>query len=192
MIGKIKGILSEIDDILALIETPSGLSYYVYLSLDILKQQKIGHPIEVYTYLQVREDNLTLYGFKNKKQYKMFQLLLKVSGVGPKSAFTIISHKDAEGILKAVKQNNADFFGDISGIGRKTAQKILLELSQKLGQTFDLSAFTLSDEDVMVVDALVSLGFQKHEAGKALSKLEKELSIEEKIKEAIRLMTKKS
>lgn len=188
MIGKLKGTLVEIEANTGLIETASGIYYYVFLTPAIIKTKSVGEAIAIYTYLQVREDNLTLYGFETKKQYKMFELLLTVSGIGPKSAFTIVCHKEADAIFEAVGDNNVDFFATIQGVGKKTAHKILLELSQKIGKSFDLTSIVLSAEDQTVVDGLVSLGFQRHQARQAIAQLDKRLSVEDRIKAAIKLM----
>jgi len=192
MIGKIRGKLSEIDKNIGYVETSSGVFYKVYLPPKLLESTNINKNIELYTYLQVREDNMTLYGFQNKQQFSVFEMLLAVDGIGPKSAFNIISCTDSEKILKAVTANNLDFFCNIPGIGKKTAQKILLELSSLLKKTYELKLEELSEDDKLVVDALISLGFKRFESAKIINKLEKKLTVEEKIKEAIRLMTKLS
>lgn len=191
MIGKIKGKLIEVENNQGLIETSGGVFYLVHLTPSIIKNHDVGKNIEVYTYLQVREDALTLYGFENKKKYQLFQMLLGVDGVGPKSGFNIVSFTDSDSIFDAARANNVNFFSSIPGIGKKTAQKILLELSSKIGSEFDISAMTLSADDLTVVDALVSLGFKRSDSHSILSKLDKKLSVEEKIREAIKLMTKK-
>ena len=78
--------------------------------------------------MQVREDNLTLYGFEDRAKYRFFTMLLGVDGVGPKSAFTIVSHTDPSEMLEAVAQSNVDYFSSVPGIGKKTAQKIVAEI----------------------------------------------------------------
>ncbi len=191
MIGKLKGKLSELDGNIAFIETSGGVFYKVFLPPKIILKNKIKDEIEIYTYLQVREDNLTLFGFENKKQFHLFEMLLSVDGIGPKSAFNIISFADTDNILEAAAHNNLDFFNSIPGIGKKTAQKILLELSSQLKKPFDLTSIVLSQDDILVVDALVSLGFKKFESTKIVIKLGKKLSVEDKIKEAIIMMSKK-
>lgn len=191
MIGKIKGKLVETDGNIGLIETSGGVIYNVYLTPSILKSYDVGKHIEVYTYLQVREDALTLYGFENKSKFQLFQMLLAVDGVGPKSGFNIVSFTDSESIFDAVHANNVNFFSSIPGVGKKTAQKILLELSSKIGKEFDLSSMNLSVDETTVVDALVSLGFKRSDCHGILSKLDKKLSVENKIMQAMKLMTKK-
>lgn len=186
MIGKLKGTLSELDGNTALIETKGGVYYRVFLTPSLISQTPIKSPIEVYTYLKVREDALTLFAFETKDEESLFDLLLSVSGVGPKTAYLVISYAKVDELIQAVKENNIDFFSQIRGLGKKTAMKIILELSQKLKQEFELRKMYLSEEDKTVVDALVALGFKSHDAGGVISKLPKKLSIEDKIKEALK------
>jgi len=190
MIGKIKGKLVEIDGNLGLIETSGGVYYHVYLTPSILKQNKEKPEIEVFTYLQVRDDALILFGFNSKQEYDFFKLLLAVPGVGPKTAFSVISFSKINDLTQAVKENNSDYFSKVPGLGKKTAMKIILELSHKLSSEFQLEKMYLSEEDKVVIDALVSLGFKSNEAKKILSKLDKNLSLEEKIKEGLKLGTR--
>src|SRR3989344_2483518 len=192
MIGKIKGKLSEIEANLGLIETSSGVFYQVFLTPEIINTYKEGADLAVYTYLQVRDDALVLFGFKTKSEYDLFKLLLSVSGVGPKTAFSVISFSKADELVASVKENNSDFFSKVPGLGKKTAMKIILELSQKLQSEFKLEKMYLSEDDKTVVDALASLGFTANEAKKILSKLPKNLSLEDKIKAGLKIGTKSS
>ncbi len=188
MIGKIKGKLAEVDGNIGLIETSSGLSYEIFLTPSLLSLNKVGQAIEVYTYLQVREDAHTLFAFQTKNEFKLFKMLITVSGVGPKTAFSIISFSTDKDLTDAVRGNDIAFFSRIPGLGKKTAMKIILELSQKMDAEFKLEKMYLSEEDKTVVEALVSLGFKSGEARQILNKLPKELfSVEEKIKEALKL-----
>ncbi len=186
MIGKIKGKLVEVSGNLGLIETLSGLSFEVFLTPKIIAKTKIDSFIDIYTYLQVREDALVLYGFEEKKEYEIFKMLLTVSGVGPKTAFNIISFINYDEFILSIKNNNIDYLTRIPGLGKKTAMKIALELSTKLKSDFELKNLVLSEDDKMAIDALVSLGFKVQEAKKIIINLPKNLSLEEKIKEALK------
>lgn len=190
MIGKIKGTLTEIEGNTGLIETSSGLSYQVYLTGNLLATL-IPSPIDIYTYLQVREDAHVLFGFKTKDEYKIFQLLLTVSGVGPKTAFSIVSGLKIEDLLNSIKNNDVEGLTRVPGLGRKTAMKIILELSQKLKQEFNMEKMYVSEEDKLVVDALVSLGYKSQDAKQLLKKIPANLSVEDKIKEGLRLGSNK-
>ena len=194
MIGKLKGKLVEVDRNIGLIETSGGVFYQIYLPFSLLSTfhlpplSSINNPpsIEIYTYLQVRDDALVLFGFETKKQHDFFQLLLTVSGVGPKTAFSVISFLKIEEITKSVIDNNIDILTRVPGLGKKTAMKIILELSSKLKTSFDMKNMILSDDDKTVIDALIALGFRSNEAKTIFSKLPKNLSLEEKLKLALK------
>lgn len=189
MIGKIKGILTEVELNEGLIETASGLSYRVFLTTSVLTSTFPPSDIEVITYHQVREDAQVLFGFKTKKEYKLFKLLLDVPGVGPKSAFTIVSHSKAEELITAVKQQDLKYFTNIPGLGKKTAMKIMLELSSKFDTEFKLDQPTETEEDKMVIEALSSLGFKVTESRAVLEKLPPDLEVEQKVKKAIQILS---
>jgi len=188
MIGKLKGKLVEVDGNIGLIETSGGVFYQVFLPPSLLSLPPTPytlHPIELYTYLQVRDDALVLFGFETKKHHDFFKLLLTVSGVGPKTAFNIISFVPLDTLVTSVTSNDVDGL-KVPGLGRKTAMKIILELSSKLKSDFDMNKMVLSDDDQTAVSALVSLGFKSFDAKKIVSKLPKNLTVEEKIKEALK------
>jgi len=185
MIGKLKGKLVEVNGNVGLIETSGGVFYQVYLPSSISSKVQNLSSIELYTYLQVRDDALVLFGFETKQQHDFFKLLLTVSGVGPKTAFNVISFVPLDKLVSYVKSNDVDGL-KVPGLGRKTAMKIILELSTKLKSDFDMSKMVLSDDDQTAVSALVSLGYKSYEAKKLVSKLPKDLTVEEKIKEALK------
>jgi len=196
MIGKLKDRLSEISGNVGLIETSGGVFYEVFLTPYLISTFHAQHSsstvhllpsIEVYTFLQVREDAFVLFGFQTKKELDFFKMLLTVPGVGPKTAFSVISYLPLDQLVKSVQSNDIESFTKIPGLGKKTGMKIILELSTKLKSEFDMAKMVLSEEDKTVVDALVSLGYKSSEAKKILLKLPKNLTIEEKIKESLKL-----
>ncbi|MFZ6034892.1 MAG: Holliday junction branch migration protein RuvA [Patescibacteria group bacterium] len=186
MIGKLKGKLTEIDGNSGLLETNGGVFYSLFLTPNLLAGHDAEKTIEVYTYLQVREDALVLFGFENKPKYDFFKLLLGVQGVGPKTAFSVVSHLDEGELYDAVRKNLVGVFTQVPGLGKKTAMKIILELSTKLKSDFDMKNMVMSDEDKTVIEALISLGYKANEAKKVISKLPKNLSVEQKIKAALK------
>ncbi len=190
MIGKIKGVLASVEGNVGLIETQSGVSYEIFLTPNLLSA-KIGHEIDVRTYLQVRDDAFVLFGFESVDQHHFFKLLLSVSGVGPKTAFNVVSHTRVDELLQAVKENNVEYFTQVPGLGKKTSMKIILELSQKVKSEFKFSQMNMSDDDKTVIEALIALGYKTQEARNLFSKLPKDLSIEEKIKHALKLTVQK-
>lgn len=199
MIGKLKGKLVEVDKNIGLIETSGGVFYQVFLPPSLLSIFQLQNPsstthhlpsIEIYTYLQVRDDALVLFGFETKTQHDFFLLLLTVSGVGPKTAFNVISYIKLDQLIQSVKSNDVEILTQVPGLGKKTAMKIILELSSKLKSEFDMNKMVLSDEDKTVIGALISLGYKSYDAKKLLSKLPKNLSVEEKIKKALNLTSR--
>ena len=190
MIGKLKGKLTEIDGNSGLVETQGGVFYNVFLTSSLLANLHLPSSIEIYTYLQVREDALVLFGFKEKEEYDFFKLLLSVDGVGPKTAFSVISFLKTEDLVSAVKSNQVEVLTQVPGLGRKTAMKIILELSGKLKSDFDMTRMVLTEADKTVVDALVSLGYKSNEAKRVLLSLPKNLTVEEKIKKALKKTSK--
>lgn len=187
MIGKLKGKLSEVSGNIGLIKTTGGVFYEVFLTPSFIRRSLgEGGPIELYTFLQVREDALVLFGFQTKKELDFFKMLLTVSGVGPKTAYSVISFLKIEEIIKSVSENNIEILTKVPGLGRKTAMKIILELSSRLKTDFDMKNMILSDEDKTVIEALMALGYRANEARTIFSKLPKNLTVEEKIKEALK------
>lgn len=190
MIGKLKGSLTEIYGSRGYIEIQSGLSYLVHIPPRLLASRILPHPVELYTHLQVREDAFVLYGFETKQTYSIFGDLISISGVGPKAAYAIISFLSYEEIVQALEANDVETLTKVPGLGKKTAMKIILELSQKMKRDVDLSAMNISEEEQTICDALVALGFEKQKIHKILRKLPSDLSLEEKIKQGIRLLSK--
>lgn len=190
MIGRIKGKLAEVDGLTGLIETSGGVFYKLYLPTETISNGILDQEIDLYTYLQVKEDDLVLYGFIDKKQLKVFQMLITVDGVGPKLGFNILNGSKVDELNKAIMNNNLDYICSIPGVGKKTGQKIILELSSKMGKIYELPVNIISQDDHMAVEALTSLGFKKYEAQALISKMDTTLSMEDKIKLGIKQMTK--
>ncbi len=186
MIGKLKGVLHEILGDEILIETSGGVFYKTYVTPSILQKYTLNDEVELYTYLNVREDELTLFAFESYDAHRIFNMLIGVDGVGPKMAYTIIKYAHLDGIRDAVSKSDVDYFQRIKGVGKKTAQRILVDLSGKLGEEFDMSALQENPEDEDVVDALTTLGFKRTEALRELSLVDKHLNVEEKIKQVLK------
>ncbi len=186
MIGKLKGKVNEINQNHILLECAGGVFYKVFLPAVILKELKPQQEQSLYIYFHVRENEISLYGFPDKRYEQIFQILLTVPSVGPKSALTIIGFNRLEVLIKAVEDQNLAYFNQIPGIGKKTAQKLLLDLSDKFSVEFKPVNQSLTEEDQLAVEGLISLGFKKHEAVKALQGLDKNLRLEERITQALK------
>lgn len=184
MIGKIYGKITEVHGNEGFIDTASGVSYRLFLTPSLAHSS--DKEVTVYTYLNVREDELTLFGFETYELYKVFGYLIAVDGVGPKTAYTIVCTSTPDEIRKAAQGNDVAFFQKIKGIGKKTAQRILIDLSTRFGAEFDLEASEAeSQDDTDAVDALVSLGFKRKQAVDALKSVDPKASMEEKLKQAL-------
>lgn len=191
MIGYLSGELLEVDGKDLLVGV-GGVGYRVRVtnSEDSRIKNQESRKVELYVHTYVKEDEITLYGFVEKAELKMFELLIGVSGVGPKMAMGVLSHGRAEQIQRGVAMADVSFFTKVSGIGKKNAQRIIVDLKSKLGDLEDLDLGDEGGEDE-VTAALTQLGFARKEVGKVLKTLEVDLSEEDKIKEAIRRLGKK-
>jgi len=153
-----------------------GVGYLVSVPLstfDLLPEP--GEMVKLFTYLNVREDALQLYGFSSSQERQLFEKLISVSGVGPRLALAILSSLSAEHLVSAVESGRADWFNRIPGVGKKTAERIILELKGKLGKVVALgeaaSAASLPGEGEEAVAALVALGFSNAQAEKTVFKV---------------------
>lgn len=153
----------------------------------------VGDKIKVFIHTHVREDILALYGFSTREELVLFELLLTVSGIGPKLAMAVMARGLVEQILKAIAIGDPTFFEGISGLGKKNSAKIIIELKSKLGPDADLSGIlqSFSAPDSEALNALLSLGYSKKEAVEALRQLEPGLSEEEKVRGALKMMGRK-
>lgn len=156
-----------------------GVGYRVYTpSSTRARLPEAGREAKIYTYLHVREDALTLYGFTSEDEYQLFELLLGVSGVGPKVALGILSGVTPEGFRRAVVFEDLATLTNIPGVGKKTAQRLILELKDKVGAIGPVPTEMIAatspglqgDAWSEALEALVSLGYSRVEAGQALEK----------------------
>jgi holliday junction DNA helicase RuvA len=189
MISRIKGTILDIADRSVVVDI-QGLGYKVFVTDDTLHGLKIGTPTELYTHLAVRENALDLYGFTSNKEKDFFELLISISGIGPKSALNILSLVSSDTLLSSIRTGSTAHLVKVSGIGRKTAEKIVLELKDKLGGLSgeDMSAGMSSDADA--IEALKALGYDQSEAREALKKVSKDVTnIGSKVKAALKILT---
>lgn len=173
MIASIEGIVTEnLKD--SLVIYIGGLGFRVLVSSSLLNSVEINQRIGLFTHLVVREDALTLYGFETIDDRDMFNMLLSVSGVGPRTALSIVSGISLENIKKAVLNEQPDLLAGIPGVGKKTAQGIVLHLQGKIKGDISASAKRVSDIDGDVIAALTNLGYSIVEAQTALQMIPKD------------------
>ena len=173
-----------------LIVLVNGVGYKVFVPTDVLSHISPASPISLYTYTYVKEDALDLYGFPTSEDLALFELLLTVSGVGPKTAVAIFANGKLEKIKQAIVKGDIDFFTGVPRLGKKNAQKIIIELRPKLGslETIDLSE---SSESKEIIEALKSFGFNISEAKEALKAVKDlEGSTYDKIRAALKFLGK--
>ena len=185
MIGMLKGKVVATTDS-SLIVDVSGVGYKVAVPKNLHLSSK--EEVTVYTHTHVREDLLELYGFGSLEDLKLFELLISVSGVGCKSAIGVFSLGKRGEIIKAIQTADATFFTSVPRLGKKNAQKIIIELKNKLGGTEDL-VLSENPADTDTLDALQSFGFTEYEASSALRKIDNDsLTTPEKIKAALKIL----
>lgn len=191
MIGSLKGIVEIIDASFVLIDV-NGVGYKVLVSSSLLSKLRIGDLIKLFTHTHVREDVLDLYGFLEILDLKLFELLISVSGVGPKTALGIFSVGPQEEIIKAITTGNTEFFTGVPRLGKKNAQKIIIELKSKLGSVTDFDLNSLGGgENKEVFDALKNFGFSAKEVREAIKNIKaKGATVEEKVKLALKQLGK--
>jgi len=192
MISTLRGTITELGARSAVVEA-AGVGYKVFVTDDALHGLKVGAEMAFWTHHAVREDSEDLYGFTARKDRDFFELLLTVSGIGPKSALNILSLVTPDTLVSSIQTGSVAHLVKVSGIGRKTAEKIVLELKDKLGgldasEGGALSAGMSSDMDAIL--ALQALGYDAEEAREALKKVGKDVSdIGEKVKAALKVLS---
>ena len=201
MYSYIKGILEEVEENLVVIEA-GGIGYNIYTTggtFDYLPS--IGEELKLYTYLNVREDAMQLYGFLTKDDLKVFKLLLGVSGIGPKGALAILSVMSPDDLRFAVLAEDVKAISKAPGVGSKTAQRLILELKDKLSLE-DAFEQKLANESVKMapnqltgikndaIQALVALGYSSSDALKTINMVEitEDLDVEDVLKAALKNM----
>jgi len=166
----------------------SGVGYKVYVTTETVNLIAVGDSVSLWTHHAVRENSVDLYGFKDIKDLEFFEILLTVSGIGPKSALSIMNVASAESMQKAIISGDTTYLVKVSGIGKKTADKIVHELKDKIGTSEISDKFTVQGE-IDAVEALKSLGYTQQEARDALKKIPKNLVITgERIKTALKIL----
>jgi holliday junction DNA helicase RuvA len=188
MIRHIRGTLRELHPGYVIIEI-GGLGYEVRVPLGTSVSVGEGEELSLYTHFAVREDAQALYGFTTAHDRELFELLITLPGIGPKSALGIMSQADTRLIEEAVGRGDAAYLSKLSGIGKKSAEKIVTGLKDKLGSG---EGGASTGEDTDVIDALIALGYSQEEALRALRELSKETTgTKDRLRAALRFLGKK-
>jgi len=191
MITHIKGRLVEKNPTDVVVEA-NGIGYFINISLHTYSKITDQEQLQLFTHLQVKEDSHTLFGFVEKSEREIFRLLISVSGIGASTARTMLSSMDPVQIREAIASNDVPAIQAIKGIGAKTAQRVILDLKDKVLKIYDIDEVSVklgnTDKDE-ALSALEVLGFTKKQSEKVIDKILKVhpgLSVEEIIKQALK------
>lgn len=189
MLGFIEGTVKAVRSP-HLIIVVGGVGYKVAVLKEALLRTTIGSPVGLWLHTAVREDALDLFGFTDEEELRFFELLLTVSGIGPKSALAVLDIASVETLRSAIAAGNAGYLTNVSGVGKKTAEKIVLELKDKMkGGEFTSASALKGDEEAL--EAMRSLGYSAAEARDALRKVPPELVTgSERLREALKMLGK--
>ena len=196
MIAYLKGklVIKSVDYIVIDVQ---GIGYKVYMSKTAIDKLEEEKEIKVYTYLKVREDDISLFGFNSLEELHMFELLISVGGIGAKSAIAILSNITPSKFALAVITSDVNTLKKLQGIGPKTAQRIILELKDKIKteEAIDNQENTIKQEEQIqenmeeLIQALQVLGYRRYEINNILPKI-KEETLEDRIKEALQYLAR--
>jgi len=186
MYGYIKGNITEINSGYVVIEN-NGIGYMIYVPNPYAYQ--LNKEYIIYTYTHVREEEFLLYGFKDREEKELFLKLISVKGLGPKMALPIIAMGSVSGIADAIENNNLLYLKKFPKIGEKVAKQMVLDLKGKLN-TINTGIFAKEDYSNELMEVLVGLGYKQADIKKVISKVNAENSLEDQVKEALRLLLK--
>ena len=188
MIASLQGRLESLGSDWAIINV-NGIGFQVYMPTSALSTVgATGEEVKVYTHLHLREDGATLYGFTSADELRLFQTLISVSGLGPRLALAMLSAMNVEQLTMAIATGSVDLLTAIPGIGKKMANRLILELKDKIGAGWITTPMAqIAQENSDVLAALTTLGYSVAEASRAIATLpsSSDLSLEEKIKLAL-------
>jgi len=187
MISFLQGNLFEKaqDNITVLV---GGVGYKVFTTNKVLNLE-LNSKLSLYCYSHIREDQFTIFGFLEKREMMLFENLISVSGVGPKTALSIISTLGYDKTIYSIQTADVISLQSVSGLGKKSAQKIVVDLQNKIG-TVDELDLSVSKQTEEVVLALMSLGFNQSDLNPVLKNIDKTLSVEDQIKYALKMLKK--
>lgn len=191
MISYIKGIIEEVEEDKVIIDN-NGIGYGIFMPQSSLELIGPGEELKIYTYLNVKEDAMQIYGFLSKEELNLFKKLIGVSGVGPKGGLSIITACPGDSLQMAIISGDAKAISKAQGIGAKTAQRIIIELKDKIDLEeviFTNSGEAVADAGVKsdAIEALIALGYSRTSAFNAVNKVDK---ITDDVEELLKLALK--
>ena len=192
MISHIKGMIEEKFGTNGVIIDVNGVGYEMLVPVPDFENVNLGEEKKFYTYHQVRENAEDLYGFSSLMAKKLFEMLISVQGIGPKAGVAILSLAEAEEVRNAIANADVNFISKASGVGKKSAERVIVNLKDKVGIPSKYGATDVKygvknvDEPDEALDVLIALGFPLKEATKALEKVPVDLPVEERIRLALK------
>jgi Holliday junction DNA helicase RuvA len=190
MIAYVQGKVLDVSDKSVIVET-QGVGYEIATTTDTLAKARVETPLALFTHLAVKDDALELYGFESRKELSFFQILITVSGVGPRSAIAIVSLGSIDAVKKAIGSGDVSYLTRVSGIGKKTAERIVVELRDKLASLGHSAVAGELSGEADTLEALIGLGYSREEARDALKKVPETVTgTNEKIKAVLKMMGK--
>lgn len=192
MVYSVFGTLAMKDSAFVVVET-GGIGRKLFASKQTIEAlPPVGHDVKFFTHLHVREDALDLFGFSSGEELAFFEMLISVSGVGPKSALAILDVAPLGELSAAIKEGRPDLLTRASGIGRKTAERVIVELRAKVQSSKSGAVVEKMQTDVDLIEALTSLGYRRDEARAALGKVDAKVTgTEARLKAALALLSKR-
>lgn len=188
MIYFLKGKVKQKGENYLVIET-NNLGYQVFVTDFLLNKTKVNQEVQIFIYLYLREETIELYGFEAEEELDFFKQLNAIPGIGPKSAISVLSLIRLSDLKKAILNENSDVLTKVSGIGKKTAERIIVELKSKISKKF--SAPIESYEDGQVIEALIKLGYSLNQAREAIRKVPENVKgTKERLKEALKIISR--
>jgi len=184
MITYLKGTILQKSSQFIILEI-NNIGYKIFVTPETL-EKALNSELSLYTYLKINDDGQTLYGLPDFESLQFFELLITVSGVGPKVALGILSTSKINVIEQAIANQDPEIFTRMSGVGKKTAERIILELKSKISGLISSTSGAGSD----IFDALVALGYSAKEVRETLQKLDNTVSTEDQLKQALQLLSK--
>ena len=191
MITHLRGKLVEKNPTYAIVEC-NGVGYFINISLNTYAKIPDSESVTLYTHLSVREDAHILFGFADKTEREIFRLLISVSGVGPSTARTMLSSMNSEQIQEAIASENVAQIQSVKGIGAKTAQRVIVDLRDKILTTYQISEHSVKTDNTIKEEALSALevlGFSRKQVDKIVQKIIQEspgITLENIIKQALK------
>lgn len=190
MISHLSGIVASKDDSTITIDV-QGVGYLIYCSSETARGVEVGEPAHIVTYLAVRETSLELFGFSSTSERNLFILLLDVPGIGPRSALAITALAPVGMLARAIQQGDSTALTKVSGVGKKSAEKIVIELKDKVGHLVEESDHetTHHNDDIDALEALTMLGYSQSQSRTALQQIPQEITgVQQRLKEALRIL----